>query len=78
MKKLSLSKFKQFEISKKDSINQKGGIFCEIYIGYSETNGQSINNGQMNKGILLDTILSTQGMAAALQQGGQTYINKYS
>ncbi|MFK7950837.1 MAG: hypothetical protein AB8G11_24875 [Saprospiraceae bacterium] len=78
MKQSKLSKFKQFEISKGQSGNQKGGIFCEIYIGYTEAQGSSINNGQMNKGILLDNILATQGMSAALQQGGQNYINKYS
>lgn len=78
MKKSPLSEFKQFEISKENSINQKGGVFCEIYIGYTEANNQSINNGQMQKGINLDNVLATEGMAAALQQGGQNYLNKYS
>lgn len=78
MKKSSINSFKQFALSTDESINKKGGVFCEIYIGYTETNGSTINNGQMQKGILLDSILATQGMAAALQQGGQTYINKYS
>ena len=78
MKRLSMKSFKQFEISKEQTVNTKGGIFCEIYVGYTEENGESISNGQMQKGMNLDAILATQGMAAALQKGGQNYINKYS
>lgn len=78
MRKSSLNNFKKFEISKSETVNTKGGIFCELYAGYVEATGQTMNNGQMQKGILLDTILATDGMDAALQQGGATYIAKYS
>lgn len=78
MRKSSLINFKKFEISKSETVNTKGGIFCEIYVGYVEANGESINSGQMQKGMLLDTILATDGMDAALQQGGSTYLAKYS
>jgi hypothetical protein len=78
MRKSSLNNFKKFEISKSETVNTKGGIFCEIYIGYTQTNGESINNGQMQKGMNLDTVLAEEGMSAALSKGGANYIAKYS
>ena len=78
MKKLSMKSFKQFEISKEQTVNTKGGIFCEIYVGHLVESGETMNNGQMQKGMNLDAILVTEGMASALQKGGQNYINKYS
>ena len=78
MRKSSLNNFKKFEISKSETVNTKGGIFCEIYIGYTEANGESINNGQMQKGMNLDAILATEGLDAAMQKGGANYVAKYS
>ena len=78
MKKKSLNQFKQFELTNSQMETQKGGIFCELYIGYAEANDKNVNNGQLSKGMELDAIYLVDGMAAALAQGGQNYINKYS
>jgi hypothetical protein len=78
MKKSSLNNFKKFAISTSETINTKGGIFCELYIGYVGANGQTINNGQMQKAMNLDAIMIQEGLAAAMQKGGANYVAKYS
>ena len=78
MQKSSFKNFKQFELSQSETQNTKGsGIFCEIYIGYTDLNKRPIENDIMEMGMHLDWIMDNYGLAAALQQGGNDYMASY-
>lgn len=74
-----INQFKNKCISTKEAANVKGGgIFCDIYLGYTAANNQSTSNGAMNRAILLDQIVATQGLSVALQKGGSSFMSKYT
>lgn len=66
----SLKKFEKFSIDKKEMQHQKGGVFCEIYIGYASSQNIAIDPNVMSVAEDLDETLATQGWWAALQQAG--------
>lgn len=74
----SLKKFEQFALNKEEMDTQKGGVFCEIYIGYVESQGISINPNVMAVAEQLDETLYSQGWWAALQQGASIFMGSYN
>ena len=74
----SLKNFEQFALSKEEMENQKGGIFCEFYVAYAESQGIPVDPNVMSIAEQLDETLYSQGWWAALQQGAATFLSTYS
>lgn len=73
-----MNSFKQFEISKEQTDSTKGGIFCELYIGYAESRGTTANPTIMARAEQLDATLRSRGWWAALQQGAGMFMSYYN
>ncbi len=72
-----LSNFKNNEI--KNAANVKGGVFCEWYINQRTSKGKKVNSGQLNQAMVLDGIVATDGLDAAMATTeGQKFAAKYS
>lgn len=75
MKKLA--NFKANELNTKEAFNLKGGNnFCQWYINQRTAKGKKVNQGQITKAMELDGILATEGVDAAMEQGGSAFMAK--
>jgi hypothetical protein len=54
-----MNKFMSNELTSVELSKIKGGIFCELYIGYTETTGQRQNEKTMNN---METIDHSAGL----------------
>ncbi len=77
MKKTSIQDFKKYAITPEQMETQKGGIFCEIYVGYTEAQGVPVDPNIMSVAEQLDETLYTEGWWAALQQGANIFISNF-
>ncbi len=79
MKKLPVNSFNRFAISKVEENSTKGGIFCELYIGYTESNkGVSYDPAIMAQAMIYDQILAQEGLKSAMAHGGQAFVTQYA
>lgn len=77
-KQNSLKDFERYALNKEEMDTQKGGVFCEIYIGYTESQGTSVDPNVMAVAEQLDQTLESQGWWAALQQGAAIFMGNYN
>lgn len=72
----NLKNFKSNEISLEAANNVKGGDFSEWYISQRTSGGEAVSAGELSEAVQLDGVLYTQGLNAAMAQGGTAFMAK--
>ena len=79
MKKSNLNQFQQFSLTTEEMNDVKGGnIFCEWYVGYAKTTGQSIDPGVMSEAMQFDMMYMQYGYDEAMANGGAEFMSNYN
>ncbi len=73
-----ISQFTHKEINLDMASKVKGGYFCDVYLGHTsvQRSGQ-VNSNKISKAMELDRILAEEGMQAALDEGGDQFLQQY-